>query len=230
MNLLIIQNDPLESLGLIEGFLSERGHRWDTITTYDGYDITNTDISDYDAMIVMGGRYDSWEERYVPLHHFIRDFINANKGYLGVCLGAQMVAIAMGGRVEFGERPEVGHMAVSRTAGDTNEPILNGFDTTIPVFQWHQDCITNPPDGATNLLSSDIATNQLIKINDIAYGMQFHWDIDNKILSELCAEHDTWLAQKGTDPQTLITAMETNIGTYKKYLYRFMDNWFGLMK
>ncbi len=230
MNLLIIQNDPLEPLGLIEGFVSERGHSWDTITTYDGYDTSKIDISGYEAMIVMGGRYDSWEERYAPLHGFIRNFVNAGKGYLGVCLGAQMLAIAMGGRVEFGERPEVGHMSVSYTSIGINEPILEGFDADIPVFQWHQDKIVTLPDGAVNLLSSDIAANQLIKINDKVYGMQFHWDINEKILSELCAEHERWLAQKGADPKILITGMEANIGTYKKYLYRFMDNWFGLMK
>lgn len=229
MNLLVIQNDPLEPFGLIGDYLAERGHSWDTITTYDGYDITNIDISGYGAMIVMGGRFDSWEERYAPLHHFIRDFVNSGKGYLGVCLGAQMLAIAMGGRVEFGERPEVGHMSVSRTDISADEPILNGFDTTIPVFQWHQDKIVALPDGAQNLLSSDIAANQLIKINDKVYGMQFHWDINEKILSELCAEHGGWLAQKGADPQILMDGMEDNTGTYKKYLYRFMDNWFGLM-
>ncbi len=230
MRILVIQNDPIEPLGLIENYLIENDHIWDTVATYGEYDINTINTAKYDAMIVMGGRFDSWDEKYIPLRDFIKKFIDDGKGYLGVCLGAQLLAIAMGGKVELGKYPEVGHFEVQRTNSNTNEGILNGFNSVIPVFQWHQDCIVSLPKNTTNLLSSDIAHNQLIKINDMAYGMQFHWDIQDLILSELSTEHTVWLQEKGVNLQNLITGMQNKGKIYKDNLYLLLDNWFKLLK
>ncbi len=230
MRILAVQNDPVEPLGLIENYLIEHNHIWDTVATYGGYNTSAINTAKYDAMIVMGGRFDSWDEKYIPLHDFIKKFIADGKGYLGVCLGAQLLAIAMGGKVELGKYPEVGHLEVQRTDISRDEGILEGFNSSVSVFQWHQDCIIGLPKNTTNLLSSNIAHNQLIKINNKAYGMQFHWDIEDLILSELSAEHITWLQEKGVNPQNLINEMQNKGKIYKDNLYLLLDNWFKLLK
>lgn len=230
MRILAIQNDPIEPLGLIENYLKEHNYIWDTVATYGSYNTKTINTGKYDAMIVMGGRYDSWDEIYTPLHSLIKKFVDEGKGYLGVCLGAQLLAIAMGGKVELGKHPEVGHLEVQRTDMSKDEMILDGFNSSIHVFQWHQDCITSLPKNATNLLSSNIAQNQLIKINDKAYGMQFHWDIEDLILSELSAEHEKWLIEKRVNPQNLVSEMKNKGQIYKDNLYLLLDNWFKLLK
>jgi GMP synthase (glutamine-hydrolysing) len=142
------------------------------------------------AAIIMGGPMNVSEQDRYPFLTAEIDYLRALQGrgthVLGVCLGAQLLAAALGARVETGPRPEVGYTTVTLTPTGAEDTLLSGFPMELPVLQWHAQGF-ELPEGATRLATSRDYENQAFRSRN-AWGFQFH-------LEATAGMADNWAAQ-----------------------------------
>jgi len=138
MRLHVIQHVPFEGPALIAEWAAERGHE---LTAALALTEEYPSVDELDFVVVMGGPMDADDEVASPwLHaekHFLVEAISSGRLVLGVCLGAQIVAEVLGGRVRRSDEPEIGWHSVAQTPAGRDEPFFRGLPETLVVGQWH---------------------------------------------------------------------------------------------
>jgi GMP synthase-like glutamine amidotransferase len=175
MRIHTLQHVAFEGLGSIEPHLSAHAHDVSCTALYKDEALPGLD--DFDWLIVMGGpmsvndtaRY-PWLKDELAL---IRAAIDADKRVLGVCLGAQLIAKALGAAVTPNAHREIGWFPITREASTDRSPLAAVFPPTCEVFHWHGDTFALP-DGATLLASSEACGNQAFLYGDHVLALQFH--------------------------------------------------------
>lgn len=190
MRVAVIENmksTPLGSLGvaLAEAKAEvERFHPW-----IDGK--LPTSIADHDALVVLGGEQNAIDDEtypYLPaLAQLMRDFAEADKAVLGICLGAQILARAYGAENHLNAGLEFGWHALSKSKDGRADPLLSGLADDFTTFQWHSDTFTLPK-GAKRLALSSLTQNQAFRVARAAYGTQFHFEASASVI-------DSWKAE-----------------------------------
>ena len=138
-----------------------------------------------DGLVVMGGPMgvaDTAEHPHLAREvELIAAMVRTGRPVLGVCLGAQLLAHALGARVYRGEQAEIGCGAVSLTASGREDPVLGSAGAaTLPVVHWHQDTFELPAD-ASLLASSPLFPHQAFRAGARAYGLQFHVEVEREL-------------------------------------------------
>jgi GMP synthase-like glutamine amidotransferase len=118
----------------------------------------------HEALIVMGGPHSAWDDEVQPQVRLIQAFVAAGRPVLGVCLGAQLLARALGGRNFRGPAPEKGVLPISLTDAGHQDPLLGHLDG-VEVVEYHSDSFDLPP-GATLLASSQADVNQAFRLGN----------------------------------------------------------------
>ena len=180
MNLLVLQHACVEHPGIFRDFFHEDGFRLHTVELDEGETIP--DVDPFDLMVVMGGPQDVWQEDeypwFVPEKEAIRKWVrDMRRPYLGICLGHQLLADALGGRVTLANTPEVGVLTVSKTKAGENDPVTKALPDPLNVLQWHGAEVVEIPPGGTVLVSSNVCPIQAFRYGEHAYGMQFHVEV-----------------------------------------------------
>lgn len=181
-----LQHVSFEGPGSIEPWLTKAG---DTITNTHLFESTEfPDVGAIDFLIVMGGPMSVNDEDkfpwFRPEKQFIRDFIETGKPVLGICLGAQLIANAMGSEVYSNSEKEIGWFPVEGI--ELNESSCFHFPSSMNVFHWHGDTFDLPP-GATLLASSEVCKNQAFQIGKSVIGLQFHLETTPESAQKLVA-------------------------------------------
>ena len=150
------------------------------------------DLAAYDALIVMGGPMDVWEESEHPWlrneKEAIREAVlGRDMAFLGICLGHQLLADALGGRVCPMAEPEIGPFKVE-PSGDARRSLLAGLAAPSRVLQWHAAEVERPPEGARILARSPGRAVQAMQVGERALGLQFHAEVTESLLDEWLAE------------------------------------------
>lgn len=151
-------------------------------------------LRDFDLLVVMGGpmgvrdmdEHPWMEEEAV----FIADAVSAGRKVLGVCLGAQIMAAALGARVRRARRKEIGFFEVERTPESEGCPVFGRLPERFTAFHWHGDTF-ELPEGATRLAFTPACVNQAFRFGDRAFGLQFHVETTAESRDKLiahCAE------------------------------------------
>lgn len=176
MRVLVFQHISVEHPGIFRDFLKADGGSWDAVELDAGEAIPSFD--GYDALWVMGGPMDVWEEDTHPWlvdeKRAIRDWVSAGRPFLGFCLGHQLLADAMGGRVGPGTAPEVGILQVELTEAGQGDPLFAGLPSPSQCLQWHGAAVLEAPPGAAVLARSAVCPIQSIRVGRCAYGLQYH--------------------------------------------------------
>lgn len=140
-----------------------------------------------DALIVFGGEQAATDDHthpYLPaLADLMAAYTQADKPVLGICLGSQLLARAYGGENHLGTAPEFGWVDVTLTEDGRADPVLSQVPQTFPIFQWHSDTFTLPPE-AVHLARSSVAQHQAFRIGRATYGTQFHFEASRSVVRD----------------------------------------------
>jgi GMP synthase (glutamine-hydrolysing) len=201
MRVLVIENFAGTPLGLVERALLDAGAEIDLRKAWLGEPFPDTP-SRHDGLVVLGGgqsALDDAEHPYLPaVAKLTRDFGEADKAVLGICLGAQLVARGHGARNILGRPIEFGWHEVRPTEEGTRDPVIAAIDGGAPTFHWHTDTFTLPS-GAAHLAASDMTENQAFRIGRAVYGLQFHLEADRPLVEQWSDEFAEMIAEYTPD-------------------------------
>ena len=182
--LLVCQHVPYEILGTLDPLLRNAGFRIRYVN-FGRHPDASPDISRYHGLVVLGGPMNcDQSDRYPHLTtevELIRQAIEAGKPVLGICLGSQLIARALGARVFKNPVKEIGWYELNPTPDGNDDPLFSNLQPTQKIFQWHGDTF-EIPDGAVQLASSPDCTNQAFRYGDNVYGLQFHLEVDEPLI------------------------------------------------
>jgi GMP synthase (glutamine-hydrolysing) len=186
--ILVFQHVPYEPLGTLDPLLKEAGFRIRYVN-FGREPESRPRLDGYEALIILGGpmncdQIDTYPNLIAEVET-IREAVDQGKSVLGICLGAQLLAKALGGSVSRNKFREIGWYDVELTEAGKNDPVLSTFAARQQVFQWHEDGIGLPP-GAVHLAGSAQSPVQAFRHGELAYGFQFHLEVDESLI-------DRWL-------------------------------------
>jgi GMP synthase (glutamine-hydrolysing) len=199
----VLQHDPTIHLGNIRPVLEEHGYtlRVVDVTTED---VDAIDPAEADLVVVLGGEMGAYETDAYPFleaeQRLLRARLAAERPTLGVCLGAQLMAGALGERVYKGPTTAIGYRPVEPTDAGARSPVRH-FDG-VPVAQWHGDTFELPA-GATRLASSSDYANEAFAIGQHALAVQFHPEVTDEMHERWVADGYNELDAHAIDPDAL---------------------------
>jgi GMP synthase-like glutamine amidotransferase len=188
VHFLVFQHVDVEHPGIFRDFWRSAGVRW-SVVELDAGDVIPQDLTAYDALVVMGGPMDVWQREehpwLTPEIAAIRKFVvELERPYLGVCLGHQLLALALNGEVALAAQSEVGPSPVRLTPDHTNDPLLRDFPSPLTTFQWHSAEIKTLPADAVVLAETDACKVQAFRWGECAFGLQFHAEITAETVAD----------------------------------------------
>lgn len=182
--LLVFQHVAFELLGTLNPLLKAHGFRIRYVN-FERDPHARPQIEKYDGLVVLGGSMNVDEvEAYPNLAaevDMIQEAVAAGMPVLGICLGAQLVAKALGGSVSPNPESEVGWYEVRPTHSAQADALLKWLRPAETIFQWHTDTFTLPH-GCELLATSRLCQHQAFRYGDNVYGFQFHLEADANLI------------------------------------------------
>ncbi|MGO4689954.1 glutamine amidotransferase [Glaciibacter sp. 2TAF33] len=189
---LVLRHDAKIHLGNLEPVLREHGFELTIVDTELG-DVGTLDPVEADLVVVLGGEMGVYEaDRYPSLLQeieLLRRRLAAERPVFGVCLGAQLMASALGSPVYRGPSNEIGYRSVEPTDAGASSPVRHV--SGVPVMQWHSDTF-DLPEGVTRLAGSPEYGNEAFGIGNWALAVQFHPEVTDEM-------HEDWMASSASE-------------------------------
>ena len=208
----VLQHVPFEGLGSIEPWLTARQARVTWTRFFE--DPSLPEAADVDLLIALGGPMSVNDENLLPWlraeKSFIARAIASGSPVLGICLGAQLIANALGARVYPGPHKEIGWHPVHGTSA---EPGSFAFPAEFLAFHWHGETFDLPP-GAVCLASSDACSHQAFRFGRNVLGLQFHLETTPASLGALVERCRDELIAGGSYVQTEDALRDAKPQTY----------------
>ncbi len=196
--ILIIQHAPHEHAAALRRALETQGILTHVTKIWTGESLP--DPRQIGGLVSLGGPMGANDESD---HAWIRDELRLMKHVFdlglpiaGICLGGQMLARTLGGKVVANDHPEIGWFEVTLNEEGRKDPLMSAAGPTPKFYQWHYDAFFPPPEAKT-LAASPICAHQAFRIGEHAYGFQFHPEADAQLVDE-------WLQVEGTDEEILL--------------------------
>jgi GMP synthase-like glutamine amidotransferase len=184
MRLAVLQHVPFEGPAAIADWAASRGVPVSIVRLYEGEGLP--DLPAFDMLAVLGGPMSANDEaKYAwlgPELALLRNAIGAGKTVLGVCLGAQMIAKALGAKVYPAQQKEIGWFPVERTA--CIDAFFDGIPASFTAFHWHGETF-DLPGGAVPLAKTAAVPNQAFAASSRVLGLQFHMEVTPASVEDL---------------------------------------------
>lgn len=186
MRALVLTHAAHEGPGLLAEWLPDEGLALDVVPLWSGEPVPGS-LAGFAALVVMGGPQQAYDDPSAPwladVKALLRQAVAQRVPTLAVCLGAQLLAEALGGRVEPGEKgPELGARLVGKRDAAGNDPLCWDLPLSPLVVQWHWDAVTALPPASTLLMAGTAYEHQAFRVGDRAWGLQFHVECDEALV------------------------------------------------
>jgi len=226
MRIHCLQHVPFEGPAAIGNWAARNGYAITTTTLFEGADLP--DQGDFDWLIVMGGPMGVFDEVEHPWlvqeKAFLREAIAAGKTILGICLGAQLIADALGARVYPNAHKEIGWLPIELTDQSQSSGLFTFLPHRFEVFHWHGDTFELPA-GAVHLARSDGCAHQAFLHEGRVLGLQFHLESTPVTVSDLvanCAD-EIVPARYVQDAERMLAATEGDYVRVNQALFGILD-------
>jgi len=196
-----------EGPGALATWLPAAGLELDVLSLWAGGRVPER--VDSDALVVLGGPQQAYDDRSAPWLRATKDLLRRAVAdglpVLAICLGAQLLAEATGGRVAPGpDGPELGARLVAKRDAAGNDPLCWDLPLSPVVVQWHWDGVVDLPPGAVLLASSPRFPHQAFRLGERAWGLQFHVEAPAEMVRGWAAEDEALVRAAGLDPDLLV--------------------------
>jgi len=230
MKSLIIKHVDIEGPGLIEYFLNQKRIPYQVLCL--DSDARLPKLEGFTHVVILGGPMNVYEEDHYPFLReedlFIKEAIQRGKFVLGICLGAQLIAKALGAKVFKASLKEIGWYDILLTMIGSKDPLFSNLPKAFPVFQWHGDTFEIPKGGKLIATSTSVP-HQAFRYGDNAYGLQFHLEVTEKMIKEWMETYEEENKDAQSSPFSkaqILTETEIKIETYTRRGISFLTNFF----
>ena len=229
MRLHVLQHVSFEGPAAIAAWARARGYELGGTPLFEGAALPR--LGSFDALVVMGGPMSANDTAKLPWlapeKRLIADAIAARTPVLGVCLGAQLIADAAGGRVYPNPVPEIGWFPVRLTPAAAHHPLFRDLPAEFVPLHWHGETF-DLPTGAVRLAESARCANQAFAIGSSVLGLQFHLEATAQSVAELVAHcrHEL-VAAPSVQREAEIVAGAASAPRLHALLFPLLDRWAG---
>ena len=182
-----LQHLPDEGPGYAADWLAAHGHSLTFTRLFEPEPVFPA-LAEFDGLLILGGAMSVYDEENFPWlraeKEFLQQVLRAGKITLAICLGAQLVAQALGGEVRPNPEPEIGYWTVRFSAKALAHPLLRGWPDKAAVLHWHFDTFTVPPGALRVGMSAGCATQGFVW-GDGVIGLQFHPEMTEEMVAQL---------------------------------------------
>ncbi|MGW2304756.1 type 1 glutamine amidotransferase [Streptomyces sp. NPDC001809] len=208
---LVVQHEEDAGVGIVGEHLVRCGLRLDVVRAWEGAALPD-DLGSHAGLLVLGGSVNCEDDAAAPwlpgVRALVRRAVADEVPLLGICLGGQIVAHALGGSVAPRPRPpEVGAVPLRRLPAATGDPVLGRVPDGALAVQWHWDDVERLPPGAVPLLTGDHCAHQAFRVGAAAWAVQFHPEAAGDTVAEWAAEDAGRIREAGLDPVTAVASV-----------------------
>ena len=223
MNVCVLQHAAFEGPGEIAAWAAQRGHAVTVHHLYKGNPLPN--LKAFDLLVIMGGEMNIYQYRdwpwLKPESAFIQSALAQGKRVVGICLGAQLIADALGARVVQNAEVEIGWFPVTWT--DEARAAFSSLPATASVLHWHGDTFALPP-GATRLAASEGCPEQGFLIANKCLALQFHMEVDPSLVKQFVESQGVWpTGPYAQTPETILSEATSYCDTNRQLLHGMLD-------
>ena len=213
-SILVLRHERFEHLGYFADILNNLHIPF----VYSDLD-DKLDLGPHHGLIVMGGPQSANDPDMSAEIHFIQQVLDEKYPVLGICLGAQLIAKALGAHVYRNHEKEIGWAPVHFTESAHNDSLLGGLESPSMFFHWHSETFTQPP-GAELLAWSEKCRQQAFRYRDAVYGIQFHPEITPEMIVD-------WSAQPVNcgDVDTLEAPIDPHVAATEPLARHILEGW-----
>lgn len=210
---LVVENDPSDPVANLGSWLIDAGLQLEHIRVHSGQPLPES-LTDFDGLVVMGGEMAAAADRVAPwlaeVRALLAEAVAQQVPTFGICLGAQLLALATGGTVEPNPAgPELGACLIAKRQASAADPLFRSLPITPDVLQWHVDAVTVLPPDAQLLASSPMCAVQAFRVGRSAWGIQFHIENTPEMVTQWAAS--TPAADYGLEPSELEALVQRSL-------------------
>ncbi|NJD91052.1 MAG: type 1 glutamine amidotransferase [Geobacter sp.] len=214
----IIQNDPEVPPG---NLLEHLSLPYRIYHPYRGEQLPHS--GEIQALLVLGGAMGANDDQKFPflpdLKKLIKTVVTAGTPYLGICLGGQLLAAALGAKVVSNRWEELGNLPVALTDAGKVDRLFSGIEAGFTTFQWHHDSFDIPAGGVL-LASSTACPHQAFRVGSCAWGLQFHPEVTEQIIRDWCQWNEATAARM----EGLLAEFAAKAATYNSIARQLLQN------
>jgi GMP synthase (glutamine-hydrolysing) len=227
-SVMAIQHIAFENLGSFEAVLQEQGYTVQYLPAWSANLAAQVRMAAPDLLVVLGGPIGVYEDELYPFLReekaLLRERLAANQATLGICLGAQLMAAALGSEVYASGVKEIGWAPLTLSAAGQDSPLRFLSGQLADVLHWHGDTFTLPA-GAVHLASTALCKNQAFAYGPRALGLQFHPEAQGGQIEHWLVGHACEIAGAKVDVAELRRGAQRHGAALQEQARRFFSAW-----
>ncbi|MEO7349251.1 MAG: type 1 glutamine amidotransferase [Terrimesophilobacter sp.] len=230
---LVVEHESNASIGLVGERIAAAGVEMTMVGPEIGVDVPIS-AHGFDGVIVLGGTpgpNDDDDAAWLPrVRELIADCLEREVPMLGICLGAELLAVVAGGRVDdVRNGAEIGLCDLALTDAAAGDPLFDGLEGELKALQWHTLEIHELPEGSVSLCASTRCPNQAFRVGAVAWGTQFHMEGLASTAVEWAREDSDELVTEGLSADHVISSMQQFEPRLREVWSTVADRWLALL-